>query len=45
MEFFTGDWENDLYILYAYIDCLDFYTGTESKKMNLGKKKSRGRKL
>ena len=46
MKFFTGDWENDLYILYAYIDCLEFYTGTESKKMNKGDKtKSSGRML
>ena len=46
MEFFTGDWENDLYILYAYIDCLEFYTGTESKKMNKGDKtKDSGRML
>ena len=46
MEYFTGDWENDLYILYAYIDCLDFYTGTESKKMNKDtSKKNSGRML
>lgn len=45
MEFFTGDWENDLYILYCYIDGLDFYAGTESKKMNKSNSKESGRML
>lgn len=41
MEYLTGDWESDLHILYCYIDCLDFYTGTESKKMNNLKDKTK----
>ena len=45
MEFLTGDWKNDLYILYCYIDGLDFYTGTESKKMNKSNCKESGRML
>ena len=45
LSFFTGDWENDSYIMYCFLDSVDFYTGTESCKMNNGKYKKAGRML
>jgi len=44
MEYFTGDWDIDSGIMYCFLEAVEFYSGTESSKMNERKsKKDSGR--
>ena len=43
MEYFTGDWEIDTGIMYAFLDAVEFYCGTESCKLNNRSNRNAGR--
>lgn len=45
MSNFTGDWIIDCDIMKCYLDAVEFYSGTESRKMNELKIKDSGRML
>ena len=42
---FVGDWETDCAIMYCFLEAVEFYSGTESKKMNNCKIRDSGRML
>ena len=42
---FTGDWETDSNIVYCFLEAVEFYSGSESSKMNKRSNRNAGRML